>query len=102
VTCGKTQEFLASKSVTVKTQIDARKERFGPDEAIKLTQEVSEVIAAKGKKVVRYNLTKDKPTRDDLLAIMIGPSGNLRAPTVRKGKKLLIGFDLGAYSEVLG
>jgi arsenate reductase-like glutaredoxin family protein len=88
--------------VTVKTQIDARKERFGPDEAIKLTQDVSEVIAAKGKKVVRYNLTKDKPSRDDLLAIMIGPSGNLRAPTVRKGKKLLIGFDPGAYSEVLG
>ena len=86
----------------IKTQTDARKERFGLDEAMKLTQEVSEIIAAKGKKVVRYNLAKDKPSRDDLLAIMIGPSGNLRAPTLRKGKKLLIGFDAAAYSEVLG
>jgi hypothetical protein len=33
---------------------------------------------------------------------MIGPSGNLRAPTIRKGKKLLIGFEPGAYEEVLG
>ena len=82
--------------------MDARKERLGPDEAIKLTQDVSEIIAAKGKKVVRFHLAKDKPSRDDLLAVLLGPSGNLRAPTLRKGKKLLVGFDVGAYSEVLG
>jgi len=82
--------------------VDARKERLGPDEAIKLTQDVSEIIAAKGKKVVRFHLAKDKPSRDDLLAVLLGPSGNLRAPTLRKGKKLLVGFDVGAYSEVLG
>ena len=88
--------------MTVTLRTDARKERLGPDDAIKLTQEVSEIIAAKGKKTVRYNLAKDKPSRNDLLAIMIGPSGNLRAPTLRKGKKLIIGFDPLAYSEVLG
>ena len=82
--------------------MDARKERLGPDEALKLTQDVSEIIAAKGKKVVRFYLAKDKPSRDDLLAVLLGPSGNLRAPTLRKGKKLLVGFDAGAYSEVLG
>ena len=82
--------------------VDARKERFGPDAALKLTQDVSEVIAAKGKKVVRFNLAKDKPGRDDLLAVLVGPSGNLRAPTVRKGKKLLVGFDPAAYTEVFG
>ena len=82
--------------------MDARKERLGPDAALKLTQNVSEIIAAKGKKVVRFHLAKDKPSRDDLLAVLLGPSGNLRAPTLRKGKKLLIGFDAGAYSEVLG
>jgi arsenate reductase-like glutaredoxin family protein len=86
----------------VKTHVDARKERLGPDAAVKLTQDVAEVIAAKGKKVVRYNLAKDKPSRDDLLAVMMGPSGNLRAPTLRKGKKLLIGFDPAAYREVFG
>jgi arsenate reductase-like glutaredoxin family protein len=82
--------------------VDARKERLGPDAALKLTQDVSEIIAAKGKKVVRFHLAKDKPSRADLLAVLLGPSGNLRAPTLRKGKKLLVGFDAGAYSEVLG
>jgi arsenate reductase-like glutaredoxin family protein len=66
-----------------------------------LTQDVSEIIAAKGKKVVRLQLAKDKPGRNDLLAVLLGPSGNLRAPTLRKGKKLLVGFDAAAYSEVL-
>ena len=51
---------------------------------------------------MRYHLGKDKPSRADLLAVMIGPSGNLRAPTLRKGKKLLIGFDTATYREVLG
>jgi arsenate reductase-like glutaredoxin family protein len=69
---------------------------------LKLTRDVGEIIAAQGKKVVRYNLAKDKPSREDLLAVMMGPSGNLRAPTLRKGKKLLIGFDPTAYREVLG
>jgi arsenate reductase-like glutaredoxin family protein len=102
VTCGKTQEFLAKKRLTAKTLVDARKDRMGPDAALKLAQDVSEIIAAKGKKVVRFRLDKDKPSREDLLAVMIGPSGNLRAPTVRKGKKLLIGYEPGAYEEVLG
>ncbi|NOT54782.1 MAG: hypothetical protein HOP18_09280 [Deltaproteobacteria bacterium] len=102
MTCGKTREFLAQKGITAKTIIDARKERFGAEAALKLTEEVSEVIAAKGKKVVRFNLAKDKPSRDDLLAVLMGPSGNLRAPTLRKGKKLLVGFEPTAYAEVLG
>jgi len=75
---------------------------LGPNEALKLTRDVSEIIAAKGKKVVRFHFGKEKPSRDELLAVLLGPSGNLRAPTLRKGKKLLIGFDAGAYSEVLG
>jgi arsenate reductase-like glutaredoxin family protein len=82
--------------------VDARKERLGAAEALKLLQDVSEVIAAKGKKVVRLHLATEQPSRDDVLAVLLGPSGNLRAPTIRKGKKLLVGFDAGAYNEVLG
>ena len=51
---------------------------------------------------ITFNLAKDKPNRDDLLAVLMGPSGNLRAPTLRKGKKLLVGFDPTAYTEVFG
>ncbi len=82
--------------------VDAKKERLGAKEALKLAAEVAEIYASKGKKVQHLALAKDKPSRDTLLGLLLGPSGNLRAPTVRKGKKLLVGFDPAAYTEVLG
>jgi hypothetical protein len=46
---------------------------------------------------------KQAPPRDDeLLALLIGRSGFLRAPTLRVGKKLLVGFSADAYTDVLG
>ena len=69
--------------------------------ALDVTKNVDEVVAAKGKKIVRYNLKKDKPSSADLLAILLGPSGNLRAPTFRVGKTLIVGFDEATYKDVL-
>lgn len=37
-----------------------------------------------------------------LLTALLGPTGNLRAPTLRKGKTLLVGFSGAAYRRVLG
>jgi len=33
---------------------------------------------------------------------MLGATGNLRAPTIRVGKKLLVGFNEDVYREVFG
>ena len=48
-------------------------------------------------------LTFDMKTADinDVLAVALGPTGNLRAPTFRKGKTLVVGFEESAYREVL-
>lgn len=44
---------------------------------------------------------KGDPPRDDtLLSHILGPTGNLRAPTIRRGKTLLVGFDDSAYRQV--
>jgi hypothetical protein len=59
-----------------------------------------EVVAMKGKKVVRYDLKKDKPSEADLKAIIIGPTGNLRAPTFKIGKTVVIGFDEATYKQI--
>ena len=32
---------------------------------------------------------------------MLGPTGNLRAPTLRVGRTLLVGFDEETYRKVL-
>ena len=66
---------------------------------------ISELIVAKGKKVVTVKLAREGAPRlsaDELAKLMLGPTGNLRAPTARVGKKLMIGFNEEAYSGVLG
>jgi hypothetical protein len=44
---------------------------------------------------------KTNPTDDEVAALVVGPSGNLRAPALRVGKTLLVGFDEGTYSTLL-
>lgn len=58
-------------------------------------------MAARGKKIVTFDMKKDPPDDDTLLAHILGPSGNLRAPTIRMGKTLLVGFSEDAYKEFL-
>jgi len=47
-------------------------------------------------------MKSDPPDDDTLAAHLLGPTGNLRAPTIRKGNTLLVGFSAEAYREVLG
>ena len=81
---------------------DAGKERRGRDEALALARTADRVVVAKGKKVLTFDMKRDPPDDDTLAAHLLGPTGNLRAPTLRKGKTLLVGFSDEAYREVLG
>jgi arsenate reductase-like glutaredoxin family protein len=85
----------------VKVQADAKKVRFDRDAALRLVREATEIWVAKGKRVVHVDLREALPTDDELAALVLGPSGNLRAPVVRHGSKMLIGFDPEACAEVL-
>ena len=65
-----------------------------------MLKEVNEIHVAKGKKVVHLNLKKEKPDTGSLKKLLLGPTGNLRAPTLRIGKKLIVGFDLETYESI--
>lgn len=67
-----------------------------------MAKKVNHVYAAKGKKVVHFDLKKDKPSDDELVKVLLGPTGNLRAPALRKGKTLVVGFDYDVYQQVFG
>jgi hypothetical protein len=51
---------------------------------------------------VTLDLKKDKPSDETLTSVLIGPSGNLRAPTFRVGKTLVVGFHEETYRSVFG
>ena len=46
-------------------------------------------------------MKSDAPTDEELSKLILGRSGTLRAPTLRRGKTLLVGFNQAAYDEVL-
>jgi arsenate reductase-like glutaredoxin family protein len=81
--------------------VDARKTTLKEKEALGLAQNVDEIYASKGKQVVHLDLKKEKPDKAALLALLLGPTGNLRAPTLRSGRTLLVGFDEASYTKVL-
>jgi arsenate reductase-like glutaredoxin family protein len=83
------------------TQVDAKKTTLKEAEALALVREVDEIYASKGKQVVHLDLRKEKPDKAALLGLLLGPTGNLRAPTLRKGRTLLVGFDEASYTAVL-
>lgn len=83
------------------TQVDAKKTTLKETEALALVREVDEIYASKGKQVVHLDLRKEKPDRAALLGLLLGPTGNLRAPTLRKGRTLLVGFDEASYAAIL-
>jgi arsenate reductase-like glutaredoxin family protein len=100
-TCARADAFLDAAGAEIREQVDARKIRLANEEALKLAHEASHVWVTKGKKVLHFDMKKSPPTDDELLAAMIGPSGNLRAPTFRHGKTLFVGMNEEEFGKVL-
>jgi len=49
---------------------------------------------------VKFDVATDD--KDEILKRVMGPSGNLRAPTYRVGDKFVVGFNLDLYTEWVG
>jgi len=82
--------------------VDAKKHTITGGHALGVLAQVDTLYVVRGKRVVHVDLSKDKPDRATLLGLLLGPTGNLRAPTLRKGRTLLVGFDEATYRQVLG
>ena len=101
MTCKKTQEFLAKRKIEAVETVDAKKNLISAAQALALAREVDEIVATRGRQVIRMDLRKEKPDAETLKKLLIGPSGNLRAPTLRIGRTLLVGFDEETYRKLL-
>ena len=82
--------------------MDAKKQTISGGYALSVLANVDDLYVVRGKRVVHVDLRKDKPDRATLLGLLLGPTGNLRAPTLRTGRTLLVGFDEATYRQVLG
>jgi len=90
---------LEASSINIKEQIPASKKLQATD-AVELLGAASKLIVAKGKKVTEFKGAAAKG--DEAVAAMLGPTGNMRAPTLKVGKTLLVGFNEEVYDGVFG
>ena len=61
-----------------------------------LLERATKLIVAKGKKLSEFRLPAE--LSEDSVQAMLGPTGNLRAPTLRVGKTLIVGYNEEVYA----
>lgn len=83
----------------IKEQVPAS-QKLQAGDAERLLGRASRLIVAKGKKVAEF--PGGAGASKDAVDAMLGPTGNLRAPTILRGKTLLVGFNADVFEEVFG
>ena len=73
--------------------------KLGKSDAGALAKAASRIYVAKGKKLDEFSGGKAAAAT---IAAMLGPTGNLRAPCLRIGKTIVVGFNEDLYADVLG
>lgn len=76
---------------------DARKASLAEEEAWQVLAAAREIIVAKGKKRLVFDPRRD--SRETILKETLGRSGTLRAPTLRIGDRLLVGYNDELYAQ---
>ena len=73
------------------------------DEAPRLFAGIGELLVGKGRRFTRVDLASaDRPADDELTALVVGRTGKLRAPSMRVGDKLVVGYNAEMLREVFG
>jgi len=95
--CRKAQGFLAEQAIRVRQQVESRPNPLGRRAALRLARQAEKIVVARGRKVISFDMRTAPPDEDTLLKHLLGPGGNLRAPTILTGKTLLVGFNPEVY-----
>jgi len=111
VSCKKTQEFLAANDIADGEIQSANRAPIQGDAALALLEGVSELLVARGRKVERFDLAGNRPddatlsgamvgSYTNLTDLLLGRSGKLRAPTMRVGDRLVVGYNQELLEQV--
>lgn len=61
------------------------------EDALSTLDGISDLYVARGRRVLHFDLVRDRPSDAELLEMMLGRSGKLRAPTLKVGSRLIVG-----------
>ncbi len=100
--CRCSQRFFESRGLPVTKRILADEQRLSAEDVQDLVHKVKEIWVARGAKIARFDMLEAPPGNQALLNLILAPSGNLRAPAVLVGERLVVGFHEDAYQQIFG
>jgi arsenate reductase-like glutaredoxin family protein len=99
--CRKAHAFLSDYELVVRERVDARRTRIGPSELSEVVKGAKTVLVSNGRSVARFDLSSGARGRSEMFARMVGPTGNLRAPTLRRGPLVVVGYHADSLKELV-
>lgn len=100
-TCANSHAFLDANEVDILEIIDCKEDIKSGDTAISVLENVEKLYSAKGKQVKEVNLSENRPSDEELKKLLLGPTGNLRAPTIRVDETIVVGYNQDTYEKLL-
>ncbi len=89
---------MEQAQIAIAVEVDAKKETIRAEEAWERLQQASRVLVGKGKMVQEY--LPDQAEKEALMGVVLGRSGNLRAPALQIGDRYYIGYNEGMYKKL--
>ena len=94
--CKKAQEVLGPTEVV--EYGNASKEKLSKEQVKVLVNESSQIRVAKGKRTLTFDPQQDD--QEEILKSILGRSSTLRAPTLRIGSNLIVGYNDDLYRQI--
>ncbi len=88
------------ENIALQTVVEARKQKIEGEEAWQVLSNVTEIVVGRGKKFTLLDPNQDN--REEILKLTLGRTGNLRAPTLKIGDRLVVGYNDEMYSQYVG
>jgi len=88
------------KNITIDEAVEARKMKIAGEDAWNLLSGAKKIVVGKGKKMLTFDPKTDD--KEEILKHCLGRTGNLRAPTLKIGDLLVVGFNDAMYEEYVG
>jgi len=85
--------------ISVTKEVNAAKETLKGDAVWDVIGDAEKVYVTSGKKILEYD--PGEADREEVLKRVTGRTGNLRAPTLRRGRVLYVGYNDELYGTLI-
>ncbi len=89
--------MFEDKGLVIQEVVEARKEKIVEEAAWTILGEAKELIVGRGKKFQVFDPSADD--KEAILKVCLGRTGNLRAPTLKMGDRVVVGFNDDMYAQ---